>query len=280
MKRRDWLIRAGSACAALVLGPPARADEVPYVQTPQAVVDAMLEVAGVRANDYLIDLGSGDGRIVITAAQRYGARCLGIDYDDYLIEDSARRARDAGVADRARFVRQDIFEADLSRATVVTMYLLPEVNLALRPRLLAMLTPGTRLVSHDWDMGDWEPDAKVEVFAPDKPVGLLKQSTVYLWVVPAQAAGQWRTRLPLPDGLEEASLSLDQRFQTLAGTARVGMRELPVEQALVRGPHVFFRLGEGAARLRFQGRVFAERMVGRVTTADERTHAWRAVRVP
>jgi hypothetical protein len=278
MNRRDWLIRAGGACAALVLGAPARADEVPYVQTPQTVVDAMLEIAGVRAADYLIDLGSGDGRIVITAAQRYGTRGLGIDYDAYLVEESTQRARAAGVADRARFVKQDIFEADLSRATVVTMYLLPEVNLALRPRLLATLKPGTRLVSHDWDMGDWEPDAKAEVLAPDKPVGLLKQSVVYLWIVPAQAAGQWRTKLPLSGGLTNATLSIEQRFQALEGTARLGDRELAIEDALVRGPHVFFGVGEGAGRLRFQGRVFADRMVGRVTTADERTHAWRAVR--
>jgi hypothetical protein len=280
VNRREWLVRTGGACAALVLGAPARADEVPYVQTPQNVVDAMLEIAGVRATDYLIDLGSGDGRIVITAAQRYGTRGLGIDYDAYLVDESTRRARAAGVADRASFVQQDIFEADLSRATVVTMYLLPAVNLALRPRLLATLKPGTRLVSHDWDMGDWEPDAKAEVLAPDKPVGLLKQSTVYLWIVPAQAAGQWRTRLPLPGGFAEATLALEQRFQVLEGVARIGAHELPVEEALVRGPHVFFGVGEGPERLRFQGRVFADRMVGRVTTADERTHAWRAVRAP
>jgi hypothetical protein len=280
MNRREWLIRTGAACSAFALGRVAAADEVPYVQTPQVVVDAMLTLAGVRGSDFLIDLGSGDGRIVITAAKRYGARGVGIDYDPYLVELGTRRAAAEGVADRVTFLKKDIFETDLAPASVVTMYLLPEVNLELRPRLLATLKPGTRVVSHDWDMGDWEPDAKLEVDAPDKPVGTLKQSTVYLWIIPARAEGRWRTRVPLPSGLAEVTLAIDQQFQSLSGTARIGERELEIERAFVRGPHVFFRFGEGAEQVRFQGQLFTDRMVGRVTTADDRTHPWRALRVP
>jgi hypothetical protein len=278
MRHARWFPAVIAGMFAMLLSPAARADEVPYVRTPQAVVDAMLEIAGVRANDYLIDLGSGDGRIPITAAQRHGARALGIDYDPYLIEESTRNARRAGVAERVSFVQKNLFDVDLAPATVVTMYLLQEVNLQLRPKLLSTLRPGTRLVSHDWDMGEWAPDAQRDVPAPDKPVGVRKESTVYLWIVPARVAGEWRTRVPLPEGLAEVSLAFDQQFQQLSGTARIGERRYAIEQALVRGPRVFFRFGSGADALRFDGQLVAERLVGRVTTADDRTHPWRAVR--
>lgn len=278
MNRREALALLGGALAGAALPRAAHADEVPYVQTPQVVVDAMLEIAGVRGTDFLIDLGSGDGRIVITAAQRYGARGIGIDYDTWLIEESTRNAQAAGVADRVRFVKQDLFETDLAPATVVTMYLLPEFNLRLRPRLLATLRPGTRIVSHDWDMGDWEPDARVEVAAPDKTVGARKASTVYLWVIPARVEGAWRTRVPLPRGPMEIALDLGQRYQAVSGEARVGDRRFEIERAFVRGPFVFFRFGEGEDALRFQGHLATDRIVGRVTTADDRTFPWRALR--
>jgi SAM-dependent methyltransferase len=156
--------------------------DVPYVTTPQSVVDAMLELAGVGRSDRLIDLGSGDGRIVITAARRWGTPGLGYEIDPRLASIATGNARRAGVDELAKFVVDDIFVADLSSATVITMYLLPDVNLRLRPRLRA-LRPGTRLVSHDWDMGDWPPQRTVEVAAPDKPVGLRKASRLMLWTV-------------------------------------------------------------------------------------------------
>jgi hypothetical protein len=131
---------------------PAHADEVPYIQTPTNVVDAMLTIAEVGPQDYVI--GSGDGRIVIAAAKRYQARGLGIDLDDWLIAESRASAVREGVSSKVEFLHQDIFLADFRAATVLTMYLLPEVNLELRPRILFELTPGTRVVSHDWDMGD------------------------------------------------------------------------------------------------------------------------------
>jgi SAM-dependent methyltransferase len=156
--------------------------DVPFVVTPQRVVDAMLELARVGPEDRLLDLGSGDGRIVITAAARRGTRGVGIEIDPRLVQLARRRAREAGVQDRVRFEVQDLFQTDLSQATVITMYLLPDVNLALRPTL-QRLRPGTRIVSHDWDMGDWPPDRQVVLDVPDKPVGLSRQSTLFLWTV-------------------------------------------------------------------------------------------------
>jgi len=156
--------------------------DVPYVITPQAVVDAMLELAAVGSSDQLIDLGSGDGRIVITAAQRWGTRGLGVEIDPSLVRLARNRAQQAGVEDKVRFEAQDLFATDLSPASVITLYLLPAVNLMLRPRLQA-LRPGTRIVSHDWDMGDWQPQKTIEVPAPGKPVGLRKVSRLMLWTV-------------------------------------------------------------------------------------------------
>jgi SAM-dependent methyltransferase len=166
------------------------AEEVPYVTTPENVALAMLEIARVGPADYLIDLGSGDGRIVITAAKRFGARGLGVEIVPELVEKSRANARAAGVDSRAHFRELDLFQADLSPASVITMYLLPEVNLQLRPKLLR-LRPGTRIVSHDWDMGDWKPDRTVTLDVPDKAVGAEKRSRVHLWIVPAQVDGVW-----------------------------------------------------------------------------------------
>jgi predicted methyltransferase len=157
--------------------------DVPFVVTPDNVTREMLKLAGVKASDYVIDLGSGDGRIVIVAAKHFGARGLGVEIVPELVEKSRDNAKRAGVADRAEFRVQDLFATDLSQATVITMYLLPEVNLQLKPKLLA-LKPGTHIVSHDWDMGpDWKPDRTVTVDAPDKPIGREKVSKLHLWVV-------------------------------------------------------------------------------------------------
>jgi len=161
---------------------PGKELDPPFVTTPQNIVDAMLELAGVRAGDQLIDLGSGDGRIVITAAKRWGVPGLGIEIDPHLVERARTSAASAGVADKARFAIADLFTTDLTGASVITMYLLPDVNEALKPRL-QKLKPGTRIVSHDWDMGDWKPDREITVAAPEKTIGIEKSSKVYLWTV-------------------------------------------------------------------------------------------------
>jgi SAM-dependent methyltransferase len=183
MNRRTMLGALAAAPWGLARGSEVAGDtDVPFVTTPQNVVDAMLELAGVGPTDVLYDLGSGDGRIVITAAKRWGTRGVGIEIDPRLVSIAQREARNAGVAHLARFVAEDIYVADFSAATVITMYLLPAVNLALRPRL-RRLKPGTRIVSHDWDMGDWAPAKSIDVDAPDKRVGLKKSSRLMLWVV-------------------------------------------------------------------------------------------------
>ncbi len=181
--------RGSSVVAALLLFIAsiafAQDTDVPFIVTPDNVTREMLRLADVKASDFVIDLGSGDGRIVIVAAKQFGARGLGVEIVPELVAKSLENARRAGVADRVEFRVQDLFATDLSQATVITMYLLPEVNLQLRPRLLA-LKPGTRIVSHDWDMGDWKPDRVVTVEAPDKPIGREKLSRLYLWTVPAR----------------------------------------------------------------------------------------------
>ena len=154
--------------------------DVPYVPTPDEVVVRMLELANVSEDDRLYDLGSGDGRIVITAAQQYGTRGTGVEIDPELVERSRQNAEAAGVSDQVEFLQQDLFETDFSDASVVTLYLLPQVNLQLKPRLLEELEPGTRIVSHDFDMGGWEPEEVVQVQGPSRT------HTLYYWVVPEE----------------------------------------------------------------------------------------------
>jgi predicted RNA methylase len=175
-------LAALAACRAAAQSPLAEDLDVPYVTTPQNVVDAMLDIGGVGPADTLLDLGSGDGRIVITAARRFGTRGTGIEIDPRLIARARSGAAEAGVADRTNFLEQDLFATDLTSASVITLYLLPAVNMKLRPTL-QKLKAGTRIVSHDWDMGDWIPDKSVTVSAPEKKIGLAKSSKLMLWVV-------------------------------------------------------------------------------------------------
>ncbi len=204
--------RLWSACALVMLALPGRAsaqEEVPFITTPDAVTLAMLKLAAVGPNDHVIDLGSGDGRIVITAARQFGASGLGVEIVPDLVLKSRQNASKAGVAARAEFREQDLFTTDLAPASVITMYLLPAVNLQLRPRLLN-LKPGTRIVSHDWDMGDWSPDQTLTIDVPDKSIGREKFSRVHLWRVPVQIQGLWCT----PGG----SMLINQRFQQFSAT--------------------------------------------------------------
>jgi SAM-dependent methyltransferase len=193
----------------LAFTPLAAQDEVPFVTTPDPVTLAMLELAGVTARDRVVDLGSGDGRIVVLAARRFGARALGVEIVPELVAKSRQFARAAGVDALVEFREQDLFATDLAGATVVTMYLLPEVNLQLRPRLLE-LAPGTRIVSHDWDLGDWAPERSITVDVPDKALGRDKFSRVHLWIVPARVHGRWCG--------PGATLDVTQRFQRFSAT--------------------------------------------------------------
>jgi len=214
---------AGLALASLTQAQAANSppllDEVPFITSPDNVTLEMLQAARVGPTDHLIDLGSGDGRLVIVAAKRFGATGLGVDIVPDLVDKSLRTAREAGVADKVTFKVQDLFETDLRPATVISLYLLPDFNLKLRPSLLA-LKPGTRVVSHDWDMGDWKPDQTTVVPVPDKKVGLDKSSKVHLWVVPARIEGLWCGAGPLRD----FSLRVKQHYQEVEATLTRGDR--------------------------------------------------------
>ena len=183
--------------------------DVPYVPTPPEVVDRMLEMASVRGDDFVIDLGSGDGRIAIAAAKR-GARALGIDIDPERVLEAQDNARKAKVQDKATFRRQNLFDTKISDATVLTMYLLTKVNLDLRPRILEELKPGTRVVSHSFDMGNWKPDIHAEI----------EHRQVFMWIVPAKAAGRWQGWT----GAESFGLDLQQEYQYLKGSVEIGGR--------------------------------------------------------
>jgi len=207
---------------------------VPYVQTPMEIVERMLRMAEVRAGDSVIDLGSGDGRIVIGAAKR-GARGLGVDLDPSLVKLATENAQRTGVADRARFEVRDIFETDLSPATVVTMYLLPDFNAKLMPRLLA-LKPGTRIVSHDGAIGDWPADETLTMRTPEKPVGIGGNSKIELWIVPADLRGTWTSQIPQHGGAW--NFQIGQNYQMLDLQVRADGRDLLVRNTRLRGEEV------------------------------------------
>ena len=214
------MIARGLAVLALAgaIGSAAALEEVPFVTTPDNVTLKMLELARVGPRDFVLDLGSGDGRIVIVAAKRFGARGMGVEIVPELVRQSRENAQRAGVSDRAEFREQDLFETNLAQASVLTLYLLPDVNLELRPKILA-LKPGTRVVSHDWDMGDWKPDRTEKVAAPDKKIGLEKSSRVHLWIVPARLEGVWCAkgeRLEIKQQFQHAHV--DGRDATIRGT--------------------------------------------------------------
>ena len=227
-------------CTDLLAQPAVLELDVPFVVTPDNVVLRMLDMAVVSARDTVLDLGSGDGRIVITAALRYGAQASGVEIDPALVDKARENARRAGVQASAQFHARDLFETDLTQASVITMYLLPDVNIALRPRLLA-LRPGVRLVSHDWDMGDWVPDYQSVIEAPEKALGLKKVARLMLWVVPAQVGGKHQG-----DGLE---LDIRQRYQLIdSAQLRIGNELLQFQAATIRGPTVNLRGTDASTR--------------------------------
>jgi len=212
-----------------------RTPDVIYVPTPTVVVEEMMRMAAIKPGEMVYDLGCGDGRIVIAAARDFGARGIGVDIDPERIAESKDNAERAGVADRVQFREADLFTMNFSNADVVMLYLLPALNVRLRPRLLDELRPGTRIVSHAFLMGDWEPDERAQVGDPEK--------SVYYWVIPAKVAGDWKVRLP--DG-EEGTLSLQQEYQMVSGTLRRNGQSIPVTQGKLKGAQLTFSVGEGA----------------------------------
>jgi SAM-dependent methyltransferase len=225
-----------AACVSLIASaqplPESKDLDTPYVPTPQKVVDAMLAMGKVGPKDFLIDLGSGDGRLVITAAKQLGARGFGVEIDPRLVKLANQSSRQQGVGERARFMEQDLFKTPLHEASVITMYLLPDVNIELRPRLYA-LKPGTRIVSHDYHLGDWRADDHAVLDVPDKPVGPLLKSDIFLWIVPAQVAGMWEG--VMPGAHRTVRLELTQKYQEVDAKVLLGGVPMRVTRATLRG---------------------------------------------
>lgn len=223
--------------------------DVIWIPTPDEVVTRMLQMVEVQPSDRVFDLGSGDGKIAIAAAREFGARATGLEYNPDMVAFSNRRAQEAGVADKVQFRQADIFQADFSSATVVTMYLLPALNLRLRP-LLFKMTPGTRVVSHSFSMGDWAPDETARIGYGD----------VFMWLIPANASGSWKLSAA---GLPDTSLSLAQRYQVVSGDASFGEMRASLVRPRIAGAQLSFGLRDPKGQLwQFEGRVEGDRMRG------------------
>jgi hypothetical protein len=256
--------------------------DTPYVQTPMNVVERMQEIAKVGPGDYVIDLGSGDGRMVVTAAKKHGARGFGVDLDRKLVALANRNAAKAGVSSRAAFYERDLHATDISAATVMSIYLLPEVNLMIRPKLLATLKPGTRVVSHDYGMGDWQPDYQEELAAPGKTVGIGQRSKILYWVVPGHAAGRWRWRMEAEGKAVDFDLALQQSFQMLDGTLAAGGRSGKIEKSKLTGETIDVSATLDRVRYELSGRIINNAIEGkaRVTAGGAtRELPWSATRV-
>lgn len=260
-------------------GPAAAQDtgpvhDAPYLPSPAATVDEMLRLAAVGPGDVVYDLGAGDGRVVIAAAAKFGARGVGVEIDAGLVEQARRNAQRAGVADRVRFLAQDLFTMDLSGASVVALYLSPNLNEKLRPSLLA-LAPGTRIVSHSSGMGDWRPDRRTAI-----------RKDVLLWVVPARVGGHWRSTLDIATRRRSLELVLAQRYQEVSAQARLDGAPAQVWEARLEADRLSFVIVEHAGTPRetglyFEGRVSGRSIEGRIARgvgSARELLAWRAER--
>jgi SAM-dependent methyltransferase len=256
--------------------------DTPYVPTPQAVVERMLDLAQLKSGETVIDLGSGDGRIMIEAASKYGARGFGVEIDPRLVKLSNEKAAKAGVAERVKFLQQDLFKTDFHEANVLTLYLLPDVNLALRPKILAELKAGARVVSHDYGMGDWRPDAQETIAAPDKTVGARKESQVFLWTVPAKVDGEWSFLLSSGAKSRRTRLVLKQKYQVVSGSIELtGQGDVPLSGGKLRGDELRLTLPPGAVDhgpVEMIGRVNGDTIAGTLRKGGRELAAWSARR--
>lgn len=282
----SWVAAAATRAAAAAPGGPgllAQADgdalyaprrgqsgkDVIWIPTPDPLVTRMLQLAAVKPTDVVVDLGSGDGKIVIAAARDFGARAKGIEFNPDMVALARRTADAAGVGNRVEFVHGDIFATDFTSATVVTMYLMPHLNLRLRHTILAM-KPGTRVVSHEFRMGDWEPEETSRIGA----------QSMHLWIVPANAGGDWRLRVPQGRSPVDATMAIEQRFQKLRGNLSVRGIDTSLRDARVLGDRVHFAFTDQEGILReVDARIEPRRMVGTIADGNGQALPFDARRV-
>src|SRR5256886_5786036 len=232
-----------SASAALAADLKPSKDAGPYVPSPQSVVSDMLRYADVNANDFLIDLGSGDGRIVLTAAKVFGARGFGVEIKEDLVRRANEAAQKEGLADRVKFMKADLFKTDISQATVITMYLLPDTVNLLKEKFLTELKPGTRIVSHDYPLTGWIPEKYVQMDLEDKEqISGVTTTLIYLYIVPAKVAGKWEAHMPPAISKQPATLSLKQQLTRVSGSMHLDGHDVPLEEAKLCGEHLSFKL--------------------------------------
>jgi hypothetical protein len=282
MGRKHVKLFPGAAILCFLLAAPAAAQErfSVFVASDPENVTRMVKMAGLRDGDVVLDLGSGDGRIVLEAARSHpGVQGSGVDIDRELVEKSNAAAREQGYANRVRFYHRNVFDADLKEATVIFMWLFPDLMRLLRPKILAEARPGTRVVTHVWDLGSWKPDAIDEDGAQ-----------VNLWIVPARVAGVWSWELPVGPARHTYTALMEQQFQALEGTVRAGSRRGIFENMRLRGDEISFRLdmtldGAGYVRHAFRGKVQGDRILGTVRVSREPHKEtlelpWHATRAP
>lgn len=273
--RAILLLALGSGSALAAQQEPERTGG-PYVPTPKVVVDEMLRMAKVGPKDFVVDLGSGDGVIVLTAARELKARGLGVDIDPELVKQSNAEAQRLGIADRASFAVQDVFKTDLSKASVITLYLLPSMMVNLRGKIFLEPKPGTRVVSHDYHFDDWRPDDQVVLDVPEKEkVNGVPKATINFWIVPAKVAGRWQVEV---EGADRFDVNLRQTYQMLEGAGAVGGRTVKVGPGRLRGEEISFTLHDGSARRFFKGAVSGDEMRGTVDLGGGRSARWSARR--
>jgi hypothetical protein len=274
------LVMFGALCAISL---PAMAQQKelertggPFVPTPQVVVDEMLRMANVGPKDFVVDLGSGDGIIVLTAALQLKAAGYGLDIDPELVKYSNAEAKRLGVADRAAFHVQDVFKADLSRASVITLYLLPSMMVSLRPKIFLEAKPGTRVVSHDYTFDEWQPDDQIVLDVPEKEkVNGVPKATINLWIVPARVQGKWQVHV---EGDEQYDVAFRQKYQVINGSAEAHGKAIKLVFASLRGEDIKFTVIDGAWRRNFKGAASDAGMRGTVDLGGGRTARWTALR--
>jgi hypothetical protein len=261
-----------AACNAAASDVAPLKDAGPYVPSPEAAVAEMLRYAHVGPNDFIIDLGSGDGRIVRTAAKLFGARGFGVEIKENLVRQANEDAKKEGIADRVKFVKQDLFKTDISQATVLTMYLLPDTVNLLRDKLATELKPGTRIVSHDYPLTGWIPEDTKQFDLPEKvAISGVQTTIIWLYLVPARVAGRWSVEAP---GFSKKPIVLDLRQQLtrVSGSAHLDGKEVPLEEVRLRGDRLSFRLA--GRKGEFSGQV-KDRVIDGTLESGSRKSAWR-----